>query len=96
MNDKNACYTVRRIRLLVMFGERCRTCGDTQDLEFAHQRRTDCVGMGRGYANRVRDVERRPEAYTLLCSRCHDLLDNRPVRKRQSEIIRDPVRLAHA
>ena len=89
MNDKNRCYVERREALLVMFGGVCRTCGENQDLEFAHIIPTECRGMGRGYIQRVIDVERNPQAYTLLCMGCHDLLDGRARRKRQPEIRKD-------
>lgn len=88
MRNKNICYRNRRADLLVMFGGVCKTCGETQDLEFAHMEPTECVGKGRGFNNRVMDVEQHPEAYTLLCTVCHDLLDGRPVRRRQTEILR--------
>lgn len=89
MRRKNENYRVRRQALLVAFGNECRTCGEMFDLEFAHVSPTECVGKGRGFNNRVIDVEQHPEAYTLLCMGCHDVLDGRARRKRQSEITED-------
>jgi len=63
-------------------GPRCQECAfpEMEDfepvrLEFAHVAPTKLNGRGRGTYRRLRDVEKNPEAYRLLCRPCHMDLD---------------------
>jgi hypothetical protein len=66
-------------RIKALFGDRCQQCGlsETEDvrLEFAHVASTAVKGRGRGSYQRLRDVEKNPESYRLLCRPCHMDLD---------------------
>lgn len=66
----------KRENLVNQFGGKCRGCGSTSALQFAHVRQTELHGMGRGRYERMRDVIRNPDAYTLLCPHCHSLYDH--------------------
>jgi 5-methylcytosine-specific restriction endonuclease McrA len=73
---KNRRYIHRlRDRLEAQLGGKCRDCGVTYGLEFAHTEPTDCTGRGRGSYERLRDVRNNPEKYTLLCQPCHEAFD---------------------
>lgn len=65
-----------RERLVNQHGGKCRRCGSTFALQFAHVYQTELKGMGRGRYERLIDVIRNPDAYTLLCPHCHSLYDN--------------------
>ena len=75
MKRNNVYWRRLRARLIEERGGVCEECGRADRLEFAHVQPTDLSGWGRGYARRVKDVRDRPEAYKLLCSVCHALLD---------------------
>jgi hypothetical protein len=69
-------------RVKVLLGDRCQHCGlsETEDagpirLEFAHVALTGVKGRGRGSYQRLRDVEKNPESYLVLCRPCHMDLD---------------------
>jgi hypothetical protein len=78
-----ARYKARRLeRMKALLGDRCQQCGlsETEDagpirLEFAHVVSTGVKGRGRGSYQRLRDVEKNPESYRLLCRPCHMDLD---------------------
>lgn len=69
------------------FGGRCKRCNGRwsltrkpgglrhRPLEFAHVRPTGLHGRGRGLQRRFFDILRHPDAYTLLCKKCHGLFD---------------------
>lgn len=67
-----------RARLLTQFGGRCERCGSRHMLEWAHTAPTKLKGMGRGSKNRLLDVQRNPDHYSLMCKGCHLDFDNRP------------------
>lgn len=83
-------YVKRRwAQLIEEYGGKCTNaeCGTMFDLEFAHIQPTECRGEGRGKSRRLFDILRHPHAYRLLCAACHDVLDGRPIRKRQRDIV---------
>jgi hypothetical protein len=65
-----------RARLVAQLGGKCRDCPKTTGLEFAHVRPTELSGPGRGQNERLYDVKRNPDCYTLLCGGCHWKFDN--------------------
>jgi hypothetical protein len=71
----NEWYRLKRLQLIQEFGGACQECGSTEDLEFAHRTMTGVQGLGRGRNARTLDVMRNPEAYMLICKRCHLRLD---------------------
>ena len=78
MADKNhGWHRKKRFEEIDSRGGKCEECGDDNDLEFAHIRPTGLNGKGRGYNERVLDVLRNPDAYRLLCKRCHKRFDSR-------------------
>lgn len=87
-NRRNEYVKRRWQQLIAARGAKCDMCEKCWDLEFAHVLPTACVGQGRSKRKRLRDVLQHPEAYLLLCETCHDLLDGRPLRKRQSDYLR--------
>lgn len=72
-------------------GGHCENCQAMLDLEFAHIKPTKCKGMGRGKSRRLADIMKHPKKYRLLCMNCHDDLDGRKRRRRQSEIVNEDV-----
>ena len=73
---------LRERAMALLGGRRCQECGlsEMEDfepvrLEFAHVAPTKLNGRGRGTYHRLRDVEKNPEAYRLLCRPCHMDLD---------------------
>jgi hypothetical protein len=78
-----ARYKARLLaRIKALLGDRRQQCGlsETEDagpirLEFAHVALTGVKGRGRGSYQRLRDVEKNPECYRLLCRSCHMNLD---------------------
>ena len=69
---------LRERAMALLGGRRCQECGlsEMEDfepvrLEFAHVAPTKLNGRGRGAYHRLRDVEKNPEAYRLLCRPCH-------------------------
>lgn len=65
-----------KLRCRKLFGSRCKSCGATRKLHYAHVRPTGLRGCGRGLTNRYLDVLRHPECYRRLCSLCHAALDS--------------------
>jgi predicted restriction endonuclease len=68
----------RRLRasLVEKFGGKCKACGATELLEFAHKQPNHIRGPGRGSQRRYSDVKRNPDNYLLLCKPCHYAFDN--------------------
>jgi hypothetical protein len=64
-----------RAQLLAARGGKCEDCGHTFKLQFAHLKPTGLSGRGRGKWQRMRDVKKHPDAYRLLCWKCHLALD---------------------
>jgi len=60
-----------------MRGGQCEKCGSTSHLEFAHVYPTGLMGHSRGQWNRIKDIERYPAFYRLLCLDCHAYRDER-------------------
>lgn len=89
MSRQNLWATRELQRLKLLRGNRCETCGDPSfDLEFAHLAPTGLKGEGRGKQARMLDIRKQPEKYKLLCMACHDQLDGRIRRKKQTELWR--------
>ena len=65
----------KRKELIASMGGRCRRCGNTSKLEFAHISQTKLTGRGRGLAARICDIRKNHHCYTLLCRVCHMLFD---------------------
>src|SRR5574342_645320 len=82
--------------LLERFGACCTNCGGNYQLEFAHLEPTDITGLGRGSYQRVIDVKRNPDAYTLLCQPCHKEKDGPLWRNRSDEYRREKRRRKNA
>lgn len=78
-NPKSRCtkwVQKKRKELLKEFGEKCMRCGEVNQLEFAHIKPTECIGLGRGSYRRIKDILQNKEAYILLDKGCHHLLDD--------------------
>lgn len=76
MPARSTLYVRReRERLLQEYGACCKSCGGTDQLEFAHEKLTEIWGLGRGSYSRIKDVKDHPDAYTLLCQPCHKVKD---------------------
>ncbi len=76
MPARSTLYCQRmRDQLLEILGGRCRDCGQTWGLEFAHTDSTECTGRGRGMWQRLKDVRENISKYTLLCQPCHKAFD---------------------
>lgn len=72
----NAWYRSRLNQLREARGNQCETCHRSLlVLHFAHVKPTALNGRGRGRNARIRDIERHPEAYRLVCKRCHFKMD---------------------
>ena len=70
-------YTRAMEDLRETWGGRCVVDGSTDELQFAHLKRTRLSGTnGRGLPQRVQDIRRHPDRYVLLCHGCHVKLDN--------------------
>ena len=69
-----------RQQLLAHFGYRCNLCDGFKcrniNLEFAHLRKTDLSGEGRGSMDRLEDIRNNITAYTLLGRACHKEYDS--------------------
>lgn len=61
---------------LDLLGNKCQNCGNIYALEFAHKKKTDLNGRGRGSNDRYLDVLRHPDSYILLCKPCHTDFDS--------------------
>lgn len=84
---RNNWYVRKRLELIDQFGGKCQECGDSNDLEFAHVKPTDVVGLGRGRNRRVLDVLKNPTHYRLLCHPCHKSYDARDARSEMIELV---------
>lgn len=56
-------------------GNKCNRCPSRAKLEFAHLRETGLKGRSRGGRDRYYDIRRNPDAYELMCQRCHRAFD---------------------
>ena len=82
--DPRGSWRQRTFKLREQRGDRCefvdpetkKRCRATSYLEFAHIKKTGLNGRGRGQTQRVRDIERYPDAYLLVCKSHHKLLGN--------------------
>lgn len=67
-------------KLKMSFGNRCFECGlclvDIEDLQFAHVKKTNLNGCGRGRQQRYYDIIKNPDAYFLCCVVKHSEIDN--------------------
>lgn len=52
-------------------GGACEQCHSTKRLEFHHKQSTGLNGRGRGMTVRAKDIRDHPNAYILLCHKCH-------------------------
>jgi len=60
------------------YGDMCNCCGATHcPLEFAHVNPTGLSGRGRGNTRRFKNIMQYPASYTLLCSPCHIIYDEK-------------------
>lgn len=71
----------KKVELIQFFGSRCNNplCQihwNLEPLQFAHLKPTEVSGMGRGLHQRVLDINRNRESYTLLCQTCHSKFDD--------------------
>jgi hypothetical protein len=64
-----------RAFLILCYGAKCFFCESTKKLQFAHVLPTKLSGCGRGSFERVIDVLLNPDAYILLCDKCHVKFD---------------------
>ena len=77
-------YTNERIKkkiieLRELMGGKCanpRCPNSSDDLQFAHVKRTKVRGWGRGRKERYYDVVKHPDCYILLTKYCHKLFDD--------------------
>ena len=65
--EKNRMQELRNQR-----GNKCDSCGSSENLEFHHILPTGLSGMGRGFYQRMKDISLHPDSYLLLCKSCHD------------------------
>jgi len=73
----NRWIAERRKKLIQEYGGKCRNCLATTSLHFAHVEETEisAITRGRGRKERVYDVIKNPDSYTLLCKDCHREFD---------------------
>lgn len=62
-------------RVALVFGIVCQTCGGKRKVQLAHVKPTELKGAGRGLTARMLDALKNPDAYCLLCVKCHRKLD---------------------
>ena len=76
-NLANLLAKRHRQQLLDMFGNKCQelTCRAHTHLQFAHVLPTKLRGRGRGRKERLTDIRKHPESYTLFCDKHHKLYD---------------------
>jgi len=73
---QNKRLPIRRQELIQRFGGKCKNCGSTEKLQFAHIEKTKLSGSkGRGTKERFYDVLKNPEKYRLYCEGCHEQYD---------------------
>jgi len=82
-----------RQREIQKWGGRCQVCGNStyEELQFAHVKPTSLDGGGRGSYARLKDVQKHPECYRLLCETCHQGFDhetNPDIQKIYKEILK--------
>jgi len=75
-NRRNKLIVKQFSQLRNDFGNQCKICGTSENLEFAHIRETGLCGMGRGRKERYYDIKNNRKSYVLLCSSCHELYDD--------------------
>lgn len=61
-------------------------CGSFFKLEFAHVKPTGLCSRGRGRIERLLDVLKNPDCYTLMCKYCHKKYDSEQWKRRQQEL----------
>lgn len=66
--------------------DKCRNCGTSKSLEFAHLEPTKLKGRGRGSHHRRLDVVKNKEKYTVLCRLCHWRFDHGNAEQRAAVI----------
>jgi len=78
MNNSNKWIKTRIEKLRKEFGGKCVMASEycEGELEFAHISPTTLSGMGRGRKERIYDIMRHKECYTLLCHRHHEEYDS--------------------
>lgn len=76
--------------LRMQFGNRCEMCGDPFGLEFAHLVPTKRIGLGRGKKAQYYDIKNHPDAYMLLCKRCHKKIDRPSEQEKKVDYYLDP------
>lgn len=64
-----------RRKLKKEYGNKCKFCEATTQLEFAHKEPTQLYSIGRGRKERYYDVLYNPQSYILLCKECHKKYD---------------------
>lgn len=73
-------YRLRlRLRVALIYGIHCQTCGSPRNLQLAHVEPTGLKGAGRGLTRRLLDAIKHPDKYILECYRCHKKRDGRSV-----------------
>ncbi len=75
-NRQNQWIKKARAKLIQDRGGKCKQCGSTEKLQFAHIAETGLNGIGRGRKERYYDVINHPYHYILLCKNCHVKLDS--------------------
>jgi hypothetical protein len=60
-----------RLRVALIYGIVCQTCGSNRELELAHTQPTGLKGAGRGLTRRLLDAIKHPDKYILECKKCH-------------------------
>lgn len=70
-------YRQKRQELIELFGGKCEECPETdpKKLQFAHKKRDEKTGRGRGSYNRLMGVFNNRRRYRLLCEICHEKYD---------------------
>lgn len=56
-------------RLLDYYGNKCCICGATENLEFAHKKSTKIKGVRRGKSERLLDILKNLDCYSLTCKK---------------------------
>lgn len=80
MASGNDWYKKKLIELREVFGNKCSMCPEGESpspekLGFAHIAPTGLKGVGRGRNNRVLDIMKNMDKYTLLCRKHHAEFD---------------------
>lgn len=77
MGNRVNIWIVKKFKKLrALFGDKCVYCGSTENLQFAHIKKTKLSGTdGRGRKERYYDIRNNPKSYVLACKKCHEDLD---------------------